>query len=87
MPRQHKLIIGGVTFYFAYDPLDPSMLHIFARHLKTPQDAIRAWLGGQAAWNEAHARFHSHYQGIEVTWFWINERRRMVQVISCYDAE
>ena len=87
MPKQRKVTVGGISFYFAYDSTDPNLLHIFARHLKTPDEAIRAWFRGQPEWNEIHSRFHSRAQGTEVTWFWIDEARRMVQIISCYEAE
>lgn len=82
MSQQFRQQVGGVTFFFSFDPDDETMLHIFARHTKTAEDAIRAWFGGMPEWNEQHSR----YNGVEVTWFWINEARRLVQVISCYSA-
>jgi hypothetical protein len=40
MPRYRAVRRDGFTFLFAYDETDPSLLHIFARHMTSVEDAV-----------------------------------------------
>ncbi len=73
----------GIRFVFKYDEADPSLLHIYTRHLTTPEEAIRAFREGEAIWNEHHQRYESRTATHAVYWFW-QVVRRVVMVISCY---
>ncbi len=46
----------GVTFVFKYDVDAPHLLHIFARHLTEPDDALDVWFDPTTTqtWNEDH---------------------------------
>jgi hypothetical protein len=37
---------SGFRFVFKTDPADPDMLHIYARHLTTVEDAIETFFAG-----------------------------------------
>ncbi len=43
MPPRTIVEADGFSFVFAHDPADPAMLHIFARHLTTIEDALAVW--------------------------------------------
>ncbi len=38
---------SGIKFLFAYDAIDPTLLHIYARHLVDPLIAIKVWWEGK----------------------------------------
>lgn len=76
----------GVTFMFKPDPTDPTVLHIFARHLKRPAEAIRVWFAGIHTYNAKHDRFEATLEGTGLYWFWRNHTADVVMVISCFDV-
>lgn len=45
---------SGIDFTFTADPADPALLHIYPRHLTTPEDAIEAFFDpdAQTVWNQ-----------------------------------
>jgi hypothetical protein len=81
--RPLRIEAGGHIFVFSWDKIAPELLHIYARHMTQPEDAIDVFFKGKRCWNEQHARWHSEFEGLELLWFWINKKRRIVQVISC----
>lgn len=44
MGRYRRVKEGGITFLFKYDEVDPTLLHIFARHLMEVDDALDLFL-------------------------------------------
>ena len=78
---------GSVPYrVFAFDETDPSVLHIFARHLKQPKHAIFVWFQGQHVWVEAHERYEGEAGQLGLMWFWVDYEQAVVQVISCFDV-
>ena len=77
----------GYTFYFKGDPQDPALLHIFARHLKKPQDAIRLFFSGETVWNSDRERFETMTDKECLFWFWISQVEKRVMAVSCFDLK
>lgn len=77
---------AGVTFVFKTDPDDPALLHIWARHLTTPDDVTSVWFDTSASqsWNAQHRRFERQNTTHCLYWFWIDEPGQVVMVISCF---
>ena len=74
----------GVKFVFAFDEVDPSLLHIFARHLVTPEIAIKTWWeGDKEVWNEKHRRYETSSNTHTIYWFWL-KKDKVVMVITCF---
>jgi len=73
----------GIKFLFKFDEVAPDLLHIYARHLTTAQDAIATFFEGQSTWNEQFARFETNTQTHCLYWFWLKEGKD-VMVISCF---
>jgi hypothetical protein len=61
-------------------------LHIFARHLMEPDDAIELFYDIQAKteWNAEHGRFETYTKNRGLFWFWI-QKNKVVMVISCFN--
>ena len=75
---------GGIRFVFRYDYDAPELLHIFARHLTSIDDALDTFFDGTTeVWNERHTRFETYSQTHGLFWFWIEEGR-VVMVVSCF---
>jgi hypothetical protein len=79
---------SGIDFSFTTDPADPDVLHIFARHLTTPQDAIETFFDPDAVteWNERRRRFETRSETHVLYWDW-RRKDREVRVISCFRRE
>ena len=75
---------SGVTFVLKYDEADPTILHIFARHLTSPADAMRVFFAARPTWNETHQRFESMTDTHGLYWYWIDEAKRVAMVVSCF---
>lgn len=80
----------GLIFVFKVDPDDPRLLHIYARHLKEPDDAIRVWFEGYrgvapVVYQPVYERYETYHEGIGVYWFWIVEDR-VAMIVSCFDV-
>ncbi len=86
MPKHKHVVDDGVTFVFKYEETDPTILHIFARHLMEPEDAINTWFDGTPAWNAQYQRWETYHTGIGIYWFWIDEVAEVVMIISCFNA-
>jgi hypothetical protein len=75
----------GIVFVFRHDPDAPELLHIFARHTTSPDDAIATFFDHtqETTWNQRHQRFETYSQTHGLYWFW-REMGRVVMVISCF---
>lgn len=73
---------SGLVFVFAYDGTDPELLHIYARHLAEPADAIATFFDGVTVYNRRYDRFETVTPTHLLTWFWL-EPERTVMVIPC----
>jgi hypothetical protein len=59
LPYQ-RIRCAGITFLFKYEPGHPELLHIYVRHLTTPELAIDLFLDEKAAWNDKYRRFENY---------------------------
>ncbi len=72
-------------FVFKIDPDEPSMLHIWARHLCTPDEAILTWRDGSRVWNQTHKRWESYTASHGLFWFELKDGG--IMVVSCFKME
>ena len=88
MARYRRVREQGVTFVFKYDDDDPSLLHIYARHLTTIDDALDVYFAADATerWNAASRRFERYNESHGLFWFWLDEANRVVMVITCFSV-
>ena len=84
--RYYHEEVGGIRFVFAYDSEAPELLHIYARHLMEPGDAIDTFFDGDQAWNKEHKRFETSTAELTVFWLWLEEDVA-VMVISCFSND
>lgn len=75
----------GITFVFKYEDDHPEILHIYARHLKEPDDAMDIFFSGQTSWNSNQNLWETLLDGEGVWWYWINEDKKVVMIVSCFD--
>ena len=89
MPKYKRVRENGVTFVFKADDADPDMLHIFARHLTTIDDALDVFFDPSASQsrNPAHDRFERYNATHGLFWFWLDEPGRVVMVITCFTLD
>jgi hypothetical protein len=78
----------GIVFLFAYDNDDPKLLHIYARHLTTVDDALRVWFDSEAeeVWNEDRQRFEVQTETHVLYWTWMTDSERVL-IITCFTRE
>jgi hypothetical protein len=76
----------GIRFVFKTEPGHPDMLHIYARHLTEPVDAIEAFFDGQRVWNQQRNRFETTTDTHTLYWYWLKEEA-VVMVVSCFRSE
>lgn len=75
---------SGIRFVFKYDDDAPDLLHIYARHLTTIDDALDTFFDGSGeVWNEERRRFETYSETHGLFWFWLEEEH-VVMVISCF---
>lgn len=82
-PRFKHFRNQGIKFVFKYDAVAPELLHVYARHLTTPQDAVATFFSAQAVWNEENKRFETYSTTHGLYWFWLKENAD-VMVVSCF---
>jgi len=89
MPRYRAVRRQGFTFLFAYDETDSTLLHIFARHLTTLEDALTVWFDPTAedTWHEQYERFESRGENHILLWTWRAGSDDTVLIISCFTRE
>jgi len=80
-----RLKANGITFVFKYETDHPELLHIYVRHLKEPDDAIDIFFNGLTTWNAKQDLWETSLEGETVWWFWIDEVKQVVMIVSCFD--
>ena len=86
MARYKNYHYEEYTFVFKYEDEPADMLHIWARHMKTVDDAVEVWFEGtKELWNNECARFETSTDTECVFWTWIDEPGKVVMIISCFD--
>jgi hypothetical protein len=88
-PKFRRVRENGITFVFKYDDTDPSIVHIFARHLTSIDDALDVYFDEAATqtYSDRHARFERFNATHGLFWFWIDEPGKVVMVITCFTNE
>jgi hypothetical protein len=88
MPRYTTVDSDGFTFVFTHEPADPSILHIFARHLTGIEDALGVWFDNSAEdiWNDEHRRYETVGRTHVLYWAWLVEGQRVL-IITCFRGE
>ncbi len=81
----YKVRSGNYTFFFSYDSVDPKLLHIYARHLMQPADAVEIFFKGTTSENAAQERMETYTGKCGLYWFWLYESAKKVWVISCFN--
>lgn len=84
MVKYKRVAEQGYTFLFKYDSVDPSLLHIYARHLTTIDDALDVFFDTVPTWNPDRQRFEDYSDTHGLYWFWLDERNREVMVVTCF---
>lgn len=74
---------SGIVFVFKMDEDAPEMLHIYARHLTAPEEAIDTYFRGETVWNAERRRFETSTETFCLFWFWL-EQDAVVMVVSCF---
>lgn len=89
MPRYRRVRENGVAFVFKTDDDDPDLLHIYARHLTTIDDALDVFFDPAASEtrNAAHDRFERYSATHGLFWFWLDEPKKVVMVITCFTLD
>ncbi len=75
---------NGFKFVFKMDEVDPELLHIFARHLTSIEDALDTYFDSEPTWNAEFRRFENYSDSHGLYWFWIDEKDKVIMVISCF---
>lgn len=83
MPRYTNYTAEGIAFVFKYDAVAPDLLHIYARHLTSPDDAISTFFTAEAKWNAEHKRYENYSTTHAVYWYWIKQDS-VVMIVTCF---
>lgn len=88
MPKFKQVRERGIRFVFKYDVDAPDLLHIYARHLTTIDDALDVFFDPSATqtYNAEHQRYERYGRSHGLFWFWL-ERDAVVMVITCFSEE
>jgi hypothetical protein len=88
MRRYTQVKAEGLTFSFAHDRQQPTMLHIYVRHLTSIDDALGTWFDTDAEeiWNPQYRRFETRGFSHVVYWTWLAENERVL-IITCFTRE
>ncbi len=82
-----KKRVRGHIFYFKFDDTVPELLHIYARHMTEPSDAVKTFFTSVPKWNEKRRRFENYSQTHGIFWFWINEEQKEIMIVTCFKIE
>ena len=74
------------TFFFKHEDDAPELMHIYVRHLTTPEDAITTFFTGETTWNKKNKRYETKTKTHTVYWLWIDEENKKVLIITCFTA-
>lgn len=85
MARKFEHVVeNGIQFVFKMDDVDPSLLHIYARHLTTIDDVLDVFFDSMPSWNERFERFENYSDTHGLYWFWLDKAQKVVMVVSCF---
>ena len=87
MVRFNGIIVkeNGINFFFKYDISSTEQLHIYVRHLTTIDNALDVFFEGESTWNSEHQRFESKNDSHELYWFWLDDNKTKVMIITCFN--
>ncbi len=74
-PEYERLKCNDHTFVFKYDQNDPEILHIYARHMTTPDDAFVLYFNEDAIWDEERERYGNFSDTHGLYWCWCNKEK------------
>lgn len=85
MPKLYEPYLSdGIKFLFAYDDIDPTLLHIYARHLVNPHIAMQVWWEGETeSWNTERERYETSDGRYVLYWLWLKKDKEVL-VITCF---
>ncbi|MBX9772698.1 MAG: hypothetical protein K2X29_15070, partial [Candidatus Obscuribacterales bacterium] len=76
VPKYEYYDYESYRFVFKYDDDFSEMLHIWVRHLKTEEDAVRIWLeGAEESWNEKFQRYETYTDEEGLYWIWLQKNK------------
>lgn len=86
MKAKYKIIYyKDYTFIFKFEEnTQEEMLHIWVRHTTETKDAIKTFLEGNTIWNNENKRFETTNKTHSVFWFWIDEEKKKIMIITCF---
>lgn len=86
MPRRYEVVeCDGFKFFFKYEADPPGMLHIYARGLFEPEDAIEVWFEGtEEIENTYRKRFETYTNDRGIYWYWLNKDESKIMIVSCF---
>ena len=76
---------NGINFFFKYDALSKDQLHIYVRHLTSIDDALDVFFKDNNTWNQRNNRFESKNDTHELYWFWLDDNKSKVMIITCFN--
>ncbi|MBK7841670.1 MAG: hypothetical protein IPJ49_29100 [Candidatus Obscuribacter sp.] len=75
----------GFEFFFKYETDPPGMLHIYARGMFKPEDAIEVWFEGtEELENVENNRFETYTDKRGIYWYWLDTQQTKIMIISCF---
>jgi hypothetical protein len=84
VPKFQHVLENGIRFVFKMDDVDPGLLHIFARHQTSIDDALDVFFSTEPTWNLQFKRYESFSETHGLYWFWLDEQKKVVMVVSCF---
>jgi hypothetical protein len=84
VPRFKHVFENGIKFVFKYEEDFPDLLHIYARHLTTIDDALDVFFMTEPEWNEQFQRYENYSETHGIHWFWINKKQKVIMLVSCF---
>jgi hypothetical protein len=84
--RNYEVIsYEGIDFYFKYEADHPDIIHIYARGLFSPADAIEVWFEGcEEIENAEYNRTETYTATHDIYWYWLDQKQTKVFIISCF---
>ncbi len=86
VPKYKRVRENGVTFVFKYDDDAPDLLHIYARHLTSIDDALDVYFD-PAVSHTLNTQFDRHESSNAthgLFWFWLDQPKKVLMVITCF---
>lgn len=88
MPRYKQIREQSTRFVFKYDDDAPDLLHIYARHPTSVDDALDVFFNPSSTqnYNPEHQRYERYDGRHGLFWFWLVEPS-VVMVITCFKED